>query len=163
MADVRGCAFPDDLRYDAELNVWFRDLEGDQDGDPNGAARIEAGLTAFGLALVGELYMFNPRPVGRDIEAGRAFALIEVAKTVLSVRTPFSCEIAEINEPLTESPTRINQQPFESWLVRLKVPSLSDAHALLLQGPAVVTRAVELMELNQMDIFADDQHGQRAS
>ena len=158
MADVRGCAFPDDLRYDAELNVWFRDLEGGQDG-----GLLEAGLTAFGLALVGELYMFNPRPVGRDIEAGRAFALIEVAKTVLSVRTPFSCEIAEINEPLTESPTRINQQPFESWLVRLKVPSLSDAHALLLQGPAVVTRAVELMELNQMDIFADDQHGQRAS
>ena len=158
MADVRGCAFPDDLRYDVDLNVWFRDLEGGQDG-----GLLEAGLTAFGLALVGELYMFNPRPVGRDIEAGRAFALIEVAKTVLSVRTPFACEIAEINEPLTESPTRINRQPFESWLVRLKVPNLSDAHALLLQGSAVVTRAVELMELNQMDVLADGQHGQRAS
>ena len=158
MADVRGCAFPDDLRYDTDLNVWFRDLDGSQDG-----GLLEAGLTVFGLALVGELYMFNPRPVGRDIEAGRAFALIEVAKTVLSVRTPFDCEIAEINEPLTESPTRINEQPFESWLVRLKVPSLSDAHALLLQGPAVVTRAVELMELNQMDAFAEGQHGQRAS
>ena len=158
MADVRGYAFPDDLRYDADLNVWFRDLEGGQDG-----GLLEAGLTAFGLALVGELYMFNPRPVGRDIEAGRAFALIEVAKTVLSVRTPFACQIAEINEPLTESPTRINRQPFESWLVRLKVPNLSDAHALLLQGSAVVTRAVELMELNQMDVLADGQHGQRAS
>lgn len=158
MADVRGCAFPDDLRYDTDLNVWFRDLDGSQDG-----GLLEAGLTAFGLAIVGELYMFNPRPVGRDIEAGRAFALIEVAKTVLSVRTPFACEIAEINEPLTESPTRINRQPFESWLVRLKVPNLSDAHALLLQGSAVVTRAVELMELNQMDVLADGQHGQRAS
>ncbi len=158
MADVRGCAFPDDLRYDTDLNVWFRDLDGSQDG-----GLLEAGLTAFGLAIVGELYMFNPRPVGRDIEAGRAFALIEVAKTVLSVRTPFACQIAEINEPLTESPTRINRQPFESWLVRLKVPNLSDAHALLLQGSAVVTRAVELMELNQMDVLADGQHGQRAS
>lgn len=158
MADVRGCAFPDDLRYDTDLNVWFRDLDGSQDG-----GLLEAGLTAFGLAIVGELYMFNPRPVGRDIEAGRAFALIEVAKTVLSVRTPFACEIAEINEPLTESPTRINRQPFESWLVRLKVPNLSDAHALLLQGSAVVTRAVELMELNQMDVLVDGQHGQRAS
>ena len=155
---MRGCAFPDDLRYDTDLNVWFRDLDGSQDG-----GLLEAGLTAFGLAIVGELYMFNPRPVGRDIEAGRAFALIEVAKTVLSVRTPFACEIAEINEPLTESPTRINRQPFESWLVRLKVPNLSDAHALLLQGSAVVTRAVELMELNQMDVLADGQHGQRAS
>ena len=67
MAEVRGCEFPDDLSYDQELNVWFRDL---------GAGRFEAGLTAFGLALVGDLYMFNPRPVGREIEANKAFALV---------------------------------------------------------------------------------------
>ena len=153
MADVRGCEFPDDLRYDAELNVWFRDLDQEH---------IEAGLTAFGLALVGELYMFNPRPVGREIEAGKAFALIEVAKTVLSVRTPFACEISDINEPLAESPMRINQQPFQSWLVRLKVPSLADAHGMLLQGDAVSARAIELMDLNQIHSFADFQNGRRA-
>lgn len=154
MADVRGCEFPDDLRYDEDLNVWFRDLDREH---------IEAGLTAFGLALVGELYMFNPRPVGREIEAGRAFALIEVAKTVLSVRAPFACEITEINEPLTEAPMRINQQPFQSWLVRLNVPSPAAAHAMLLHGPEVTARAIELMELNQMDSFADYKTGQRST
>jgi glycine cleavage system H protein len=84
VAEVRGCEFPDDLSYDQELNVWFKDL---------GAGQLEAGLTAFGLALVGDLYMFNPRPVGREIEEGKAFALVEVAKTVLSVRAPFACEV----------------------------------------------------------------------
>jgi glycine cleavage system H lipoate-binding protein len=88
--------------------------------------------------------------------------LIEVAKTVLSVRTPFACEIAETNEPLTESPMRINQQPFQNWLVKLKVPNLADAHALLLQGPVVTTRAIELMDLNQIESFADFKNGHRA-
>ena len=95
MADIRGCEFPDDLMYDNELNVWFRD---------SGGGQLEAGLTAFGLALVGDLYMFNPRPLGREIEATKAFALVEVAKTILSVRTPFACVIAEINTPPSTAP-----------------------------------------------------------
>ncbi len=146
MAEVRGCEFPDDLSYDQELNVWFRDL---------GAGHFEAGLTSFGLALVGELYMFNPRPVGREIEAGKAFALVEVAKTVLSVRAPFACEVVEINEPLTATPVKISRSPYMNWLSRLAVSDVAAAQAHLLKGMQVSVRAAELMDLHQMTSFAD--------
>lgn len=146
MAEVRGCEFPDDLSYDQELNVWFRDL---------GAGRFEAGLTAFGLALVGDLYMFNPRPVGREIEANKAFALVEVAKTVLSVRSPFACEVLEVNEPLTATPMKINRSPYMNWLSRLVAQDPGVVQALLLNGTAVAVRANELMDLHQMTSFAD--------
>ena len=153
MADVRGCEFPDDLSYDQELNVWFKDV---------GAGRLEAGLTAFGLALVGDLYMFNPRPVGREIEEGKAFALVEVAKTVLSVRAPFACEVLEINEPLVSTPTKISRSPYMNWLSRLAVQDMTAAQTQLLKGTDVSVRANALMDLHQMTSFADFKPNQGA-
>ena len=146
MAEIRGCEFPDDLMYDAELNVWFRD---------SGGGQLEAGLTAFGLALVGDLYMFNPRPVGREIEANKAFALVEVAKTVLSVRTPFACVVAEINTPLETTPFKVNRSPYMNWLVRLEPNDSTQARSVLLSGTEVAVRANELMDLHGMTSLAD--------
>ncbi len=146
MAEIRGCEFPDDLMYDAELNVWFRD---------SGGGQLEAGLTAFGLALVGDLYMFNPRPVGREIEANKAFALVEVAKTVLSVRTPFACVVAEINTPLETTPFKVNRSPYMNWLVRLEPDDSTEARSLLLSGNEVAVRANELMDLHGITSLAD--------
>jgi glycine cleavage system H protein len=146
VAEIRGCEFPDDLMYDTELNVWFRD---------SGGGQFEAGLTAFGLALVGDLYMFNPRPVGRQIETNKAFALVEVAKTVLSVRTPFGCVIAEINTPLETTPFKVNRSPYMNWLVRLEPDNSTQARSVLLSGTEVAVRANELMDLHGMTSLAD--------
>lgn len=154
MAEIRGCEFPDDLMYDDELNVWFRE---------SGGGQVEAGLTAFGLALVGDLYMFNPRPVGREIEATKAFALVEVAKTVLSVRTPFACVVAEINTPLETTPFKINRSPYMNWLVRLEPNDLAQARRLLLSGTEVAVRAHELMDLHGMTSLAEFQRARGAS
>lgn len=154
MAEIRGCEFPDDLMYDDELNVWFRE---------SGGGQVEAGLTTFGLALVGDLYMFNPRPVGREIEATKAFALVEVAKTVLSVRTPFACVVAEINTPLETTPFKVNRSPYMNWLVRLEPDDLVLARSVLLSGTAVAVRAYELMNLHGMTSLAEFQRARGAS
>lgn len=148
LAEIRGCEFPDDLMYDDALNVWFRE---------SGGGQVEAGLTAFGLALVGDLYMFEPRRVGCVIEATQAFALIEVANGVLSVFTPFSCVVAEINTPLETTPFKVNRSPYMNWLVRLEPDDLTQARSVLLSGTAVAVRANELMDLHGMTAWADFQ------
>ncbi len=101
--------------------------------------------------------MFNPRPVGREIEATKAFALVEVAKTVLSVRTPFACVVAEINTPLEITPFKVNRSPYLNWLVRLEPEDSVQARSVLLSGAAVAVRAHELMDLHAMVSFADFQ------
>jgi len=148
VAEIRGCEFPDDLMYDDELNVWFRD---------SGGGQFEAGLTAFGLALVGDLYLFDPRPVGCEIAATKAFALIEVAKGVLSVCTPFSCAVAEINTPLETTPFKVNRSPYMNWLVRLEPDDQAQARSVLLSGTAVAVRSHELMDLHGMHAFKEFQ------
>lgn len=145
MAIVRGCAFPDDLAYDEDLNLWFRDV---------GAGIWEVGVTEFGSLRVGEIYMFNPRPVGRLVEAGRAFAVIEVAKTVLAMRCPFDCTIEAANVALALRPAPLNKDPYGNWLCRLAAAcaiACQTARDTLIQGDAVIPRAIALMDLNAFD------------
>jgi glycine cleavage system H protein len=64
MAEIRGCQFPDDLFYDADLNLWLKPMSEDT---------WEVGITEFGGALVGDIYMFNPKPMNRDLELDEPF------------------------------------------------------------------------------------------
>jgi hypothetical protein len=68
MPTVRGCAFPDHLRYDVPNHLWYEPL-----GD--GTARI--GMTVVAVALAGEVLAFTPKRVGRRFDAGRSGATIE--------------------------------------------------------------------------------------
>jgi len=138
MSEVRGCSFPDDLLYDSDLNLWFRQVEKDT---------FEVGITVFGHALSGDLYMFNPKPIGREIEASRAFALVEAAKTVLPVRTPFDAIIVETNPDPQQRPSIINQAPYQAWLVKLRALRCGEANEILLHGDQVAHRARSLMDM----------------
>ena len=140
MADIRGCQFPDDLFYDTDLNLWLRPVNDDT---------WEIGITEFGGALVGDIYMFNPKPMNRDLEFEEPFALIEVAKTVLTLKAPFQSVLVNANEDIQERPIRINRKPYESWLVHLKAVDSQAARQVLLHGDQVQTRAIELMDLNR--------------
>lgn len=153
MSEIRGCAFPDDLFYDNDLNLWFRQIE---------SATFEVGITTFGHALSGDLYMFNPKPLGRFIESQRAFALVEAAKTVLAVRTPFDATIIDTNSALQLNPVMINRDPFGNWLVRLKASDHQAPSRVLLQGDQVGLRANALMDLysfESLDTFAKGSAG----
>lgn len=140
MADIRGCLFPDDLFYDVDLNLWLR---------PINEATWEVGITEFGGALVGDIYMFNPKPIRRELELDEPFALIEVAKTILTIKTPFQATLVHANDEIAERPIRINRKPFESWLVHLEAKYPAQVIASLLKGEQVLPRAIELMDLNR--------------
>lgn len=139
---IRGCDFPDELYYDRELNLWLK---------PISSGEWQVGITQFGGALTGDIYMFNPKPTGREIELDKAFALIEVAKTILPVRTPFAAVLTAANEELCERPIRICRKPYESWLVHLKALEPDGVNQVLISGQDVTSRALELMDLNAFE------------
>ena len=140
MADIRGCLFPDDLFYDADLNLWLRPVD---------ESVWEVGITEFGAVLVGDIYMFNPKPMNRILELDEPFALIEVAKTILTLKTPFPSTLVKANDEIAERPIRINRNPFDSWLVHLKAFNDDQAEGVLVKGEQVLSRAIELMDLNR--------------
>jgi glycine cleavage system H protein len=153
MADIRGCVFPDELSYDPDLNLWFRSVDD---------TCFDVGLTPFGHALSGDLYMFQPKPEGRDIESMRAFALVEAAKTVLPVRTPFAAKIVRTNPDPARKPALINRDPLGVWLVTLCPLQPEQAHTTLLRGTAVVERAHALMDLYRFESLQSAEKGRLA-
>ena len=76
MAELRGCSYPEDLRYDAANHLWFT-------AEADDIWRV--GVTPFGIAIAGEILLFTAKPAGRALSAGRAFGLLDAGKTVFPV------------------------------------------------------------------------------
>lgn len=127
---VRGCDFPDDRHYHADYNVWVQ---------ASGEGTVTLGATAYGAALAIEFFAFTPKAVGTAIEAGRAVGVLELSKTVVSVRSPVAGTVKEINAAAVARPALISEDPYGAgWLVRLatNAPLADNLH--LVTGEAVI-------------------------
>lgn len=123
-------AFPSDLHYCVEHQVWAR-LHGD------GTATV--GITSLGIALAGgEIYMCRPKAVGAVVEAGRSLAVVELAKSIVSVKSPVSGVVVEVNPVLADQPERVHEDCYgEGWLARLQLADFEADRAGLLHGEPV--------------------------
>lgn len=122
--------FPSDLHYCVEHQVWAR-LHGD------GTATV--GITSLGITLAGgEIYMCRPKSVGAVVEAGRSVAVVELAKSIVSVKSPVSGVVVEVNPLLADLPERVHEDCYgEGWLARLKLTDAEADLARLLHGEPV--------------------------
>lgn len=137
---VRGCEFPDDRWYHADFNVWLQRCE-------HGGVKL--GATSFGAALAVEFFAFMPKSQGTKIDAGRAVGLLELSKTVVSVRSPCNGTLLEANPTAVNNPSVISRDPYGAgWLVRLMPEEgLSNLGDGLLSGNAIAPAFESAMEL----------------
>ncbi len=126
MSVVRGCEFPDDRYYHADYNVW---VQRGADGV------ITLGATSYGVALAIEFFAFTPKPVGTVLAAARAAGLLELSKTVVSVRTPVAGRLVEVNTAAAAKPALISADPYgRGWLVRLTSEAKLESLSQLVSG-----------------------------
>ena len=140
MITVRGCMFPPDLFYHTGHNVWLRYEAPDT---------VTLGATSFGVALAVEFLAFIPKPVGTEVGSDRAVGLLELAKTITSVRTPVAGTVVAVNEAAEARPRLINKDPYGGgWLVRLRVADWQNAlSGRLVTGEQVGVAFEEAMRL----------------
>ncbi|HVN42547.1 MAG TPA: hypothetical protein VMT50_07155 [Steroidobacteraceae bacterium] len=129
MPIVKGCNLPDELLYDVANQVWYREL---------GDGTVMLGMTSVAAAMSGRLVAYTPRPVGREIPAGKSCATVESGKWVGPVKTLAAGTIIATNAALGESPSLVNQDPYgEGWLVVLRPIDWETAKRSLLPGGQV--------------------------
>ncbi|MDR3472991.1 MAG: glycine cleavage system protein H [Devosia sp.] len=129
MPVVRGCNLPDDLLYDVENNLWYRD---------GGDGSFTVGLTQVAVAMAGQLVAFTAKRAGKTIEAGKSCATIESGKWVGPARLGFAADITEANDALTADPKLANADPYGAgWMVKIKPVDLASAKAMLVPGTQV--------------------------
>ena len=125
--------FPCDLLYLVEHDVWAR-LHGD------GTATV--GITALGIKLSGEVYMCRVKSIGTELAQGRAVAVVELAKAIVSVKSTVSGTVLEVNPLLEETPELVHRDPYgQGWLARIALLDIEADRARLVTG-AGVTQAM---------------------
>lgn len=145
MIVVRGCAFPQDRYYHAGYNVWVQ---------RSGEHVVTLGATSYGVALAIEFFAFTPKATGSKIEAGRAVGVLELSKTVVSVRSPVAGTLVEVNDAAVAKPSIIGHDPYGAgWLVRLRLTSATDlgAQTQLRQGEDIIAAFESEMTLENFE------------
>ena len=118
MADA---SYPDDLKYHPEHD-WAR-IDGDV---------ATFGITWYAQDQLGEVVFVEPPEVGKSISKDEPYAEIESVKAVSDVVAPLSGEIVEVNALLSDSPEKINDDPYgDGWLVKVRLSDTSELDELL--------------------------------
>ena len=129
MPDVRGCTLPDDLLYDVDNHIWFKEV---------GDGTVRLGMTTVATAMAGPLVAFTPKKVGREVQAGKSCATVESGKWVGPAKSAAGGEVAAVNEELVAKPSLANDDPYGAgWMVILKPVEWEAAKATLVPGNAV--------------------------
>jgi glycine cleavage system H protein len=101
---------PEGLRYTKD-HEWAK-----KDGD-----LVVVGITHYAQDQLGDVVFVELPAVGRTVEAGQSFGVIEAVKTVSDLYAPVAGEIVEVNGELAGQPALVNQAPYEGgWMVKIK-------------------------------------------
>jgi glycine cleavage system H protein len=100
-------------------------------------ARVEGGEATFGITwyaqdALGEVVFYDPPAVGTTVTANESYAEVESVKAVSDVYAPLTGEVVAVNEALSDSPERINDDPYgDGWLVKVKLSDPGQVDGLL--------------------------------
>jgi glycine cleavage system H protein len=114
-------SYPSELKYHAEHD-WAR-IDGEN---------ATFGITWYAQDQLGEVVFFDPPEVGATITKDQPYAEVESVKAVSDVVAPLSGEVLEVNEQLSDSPEKVNEDPYgDGWLVKVRLTDTSEVDSLM--------------------------------
>ena len=111
--------------------VWVLPVEGTE------GVKVRVGLTDYVQQHSGDAAFANLKPIGTALSVGDEFAEIETIKVNVSLPSPVTGTIVEVNKALEMHPELVNQDPYDKgWLVVIKPNDWDTARAGLLDPNA---------------------------
>ena len=116
---------PDELRYTAD-HEWARLEDG----------KIRIGITDYAQDALGDVVFVQLPDVGAHVDSGASFSEVESTKSVSDIYAPLAGTVAEVNGELTDSPQRLNEDPYgDGWICVIE-PDDAAAYEKLLDAAA---------------------------
>lgn len=111
LIEIKGMKFPLDRKYYIKngAHIWLKS-EG---------YMIKIGLDAFAAEMAGSINYLNVKK-GR-VKKNEEFGSFESSKFVNKLYSPVSGEIIKVNDPVLLNPHMINENPYNSWIVTIKL------------------------------------------
>ena len=102
--------FPEDLKYTRE-HEWARKKAGN----------VVIGITEFAQDQLGDVVFVELPSIGDPVKKGESFGVVESTKAVSELFAPLSGKVVEVNDPLTDAPETINEDPYEEgWMITIQ-------------------------------------------
>jgi glycine cleavage system H protein len=80
------------------------------------------GITDFAQAQLGDVVFLELPRVGKLLEAGDSFGVVESVKAASDLYSPVAGTVLEVNESLNAHPEQVNSDPFGTgWLLRVQL------------------------------------------
>ena len=138
MTQVRGCELPDELLYDVENNIWYRENEDDT---------ITVGMTSVATAMAGQIVAITPKRAGRKVQPGRSCAIVESGKWVGPAKLLSGGEVVEVNSDIVSTPGLANSEPYSGgWLLKIRVDDWGSIKPQLTMGNEIAAPYEAKME-----------------
>jgi len=97
-------------RYYTETHEWVTVEDG----------MATVGITDYAQAQLGDVVFLELPRVGRMLEAGDSFGVVESVKAASDLYSPVAGTVSDVNESLNSSPELVNSDPYGSgWLIRI--------------------------------------------
>jgi glycine cleavage system H protein len=112
--------FPENLKYTKE-HEWVS-IEGNV---------ATVGITDFAQGELGDIVFVEIETKGQTLSMNDTFGTVEAVKTVSDLFMPLSGEVIEVNSELESSPESVNQDPYNSWMVKINMSNADEINSLL--------------------------------
>ncbi|WP_217647382.1 glycine cleavage system protein GcvH [Amphritea atlantica] len=115
-------SIPSNYRF-ASSHEWVLD---------NGDGTVTMGISDHAQELLGDVVFVELPEVGREVDAGEEFSLVESVKAASDIYSPVTGEVVAINEALEDQPETVNNAPYDGgWIVKIKLADASQLDELL--------------------------------
>ena len=112
---------PADLKY-TDTHEWLRR---ESDGT------VTVGITWHAQDRLGDLVFVENPAIGKAFKQGEECGVVESVKAASDIYAPISGEVVAVNEELSGSPEKINQDAYAAWMFKLKPSNPKELDALL--------------------------------
>ena len=108
------------LRY-SETHEWVK-VEGDI---------AIVGVTDFAQSEMGDITYVDMPEADDEVSKDEEFGALESVKASSDLVCPVSGTVVENNAALEDAPGLINQDPYENWIIKVKMSDPSELDALM--------------------------------
>ena len=89
------------------------------------------GITDFAQSSLGDIVFLELPEVGDVLTSQSACGVVESIKSVSDIYAPVSGKVVAVNSDLLDAPEQCNEKPYESWLVKIEMDTLSQVDELM--------------------------------
>ena len=89
------------------------------------------GITDYAQNALGNVVYVDLPEVDDEVEADEDFGAVESVKAASDLISPVTGTVVEANEALEDKPELLNENPFENWIIKVKLSDTAEIDNLM--------------------------------